>query len=76
MSRSYRSLVSGVVALVVGLVGGVALTGAAAAPVTSTVALFKSMQCPPGYILNPQNTQQCVPWNNPYGGTSVPPGSH
>jgi hypothetical protein len=76
MSRSYRRRVAGVVALIVGLVGGVALTGTAAAPVTSTVTMFKSVQCPWPYMLNPQNTQQCVPQNNPFGGTSVAPGSH
>ncbi|HEY4007429.1 MAG TPA: hypothetical protein VGM60_19910 [Pseudonocardia sp.] len=32
-----------------------------------TAPRYEASQCPPGYQLNPQNTQQCVPMYNPYG---------
>ena len=63
MSRSRRCLISGVAAIALGAAGAITLTGAS----TSTAPRFEASQCPPGYQLNPQNTQQCVPMYNPYG---------
>ncbi|WP_156934760.1 hypothetical protein [Pseudonocardia spinosispora] len=53
MSRIRGCLVVGAVAASLGLVG----TAAMATPAVS----YQAAQCPPGYTLNPQNTQQCVP---------------
>jgi hypothetical protein len=77
MSRSRRCLTSGLVALTVGLVGGVLLPATAlASPVTSAGTVFKSVQCPNGYALNPQDTQQCTPKSSPTDGSlAIPPGS-
>jgi len=70
-SRSYRRLVPAVVALLAGILGAGLFTGTAEA---SPVGIVKAVQCPMGYQLNPQNTQQCVPSMNPYGGKGMPAG--
>lgn len=59
-----------------GLVGVVALDGTAAASTGMAPEIVKMAQCPPGYSLNPQDTQQCTPGNSntdPSG--AIPPGS-
>ena len=77
MLRSRRYVASGFVALTATLIGGGALAGTAvASPVTSAPTIVKSVQCPNGYQLNPQNTQQCTPSSSPYDSSrSIPPGS-
>lgn len=56
MLRTRTCLVAGAMAVGLGLTGVVTVT---AAPVSSTTN--QAAQCPPGYTLNPQNTQQCIP---------------
>jgi hypothetical protein len=63
MSRSRRCLVSGVAAIALAAAGLATITGMS----MSTAPRYEASQCPPGYQLNPQNTQQCVPTYNPYG---------
>jgi hypothetical protein len=55
-------------------VAAIALGAAGLATITSTSSAlrYEASQCPPGYQLNPQNTQQCVPMYNPYGAPQAP----
>jgi hypothetical protein len=73
MPCSAQRTATGAFALLTLLAAGGGLLAAHPAP--APTGLVKSVQCPPGYELNPQNTQQCVPMGNPFGGSSVPPGS-
>jgi hypothetical protein len=59
---SALAVAGAVVAGMLGVIGG-----------TST-GLVKTVQCPSGYVLNPQNTQQCVPAADPFGGKGMPAG--
>ena len=71
MSRSTRRLVPGIIALLAAILGAGLSTGVASA---SPAGIVKSVQCPLGYELSPQNTQECVPSNNPYAGMGMPAG--
>ncbi|WP_037080956.1 hypothetical protein [Pseudonocardia spinosispora] len=71
MSTVGRRTALGLVSLVVAVSGAVALGGTA-----SAIGVHKSTQCPSGYQLNPNNTQECTPVGSPSDSqSSVPPGS-
>lgn len=72
MSSRYRRLISATVAVAAATLGAGVFGGVALA---SPSGIVKSVQCPMGYQLNPQNTQQCVPSTDPYGGGGVPAGT-
>ncbi|WP_028936533.1 hypothetical protein [Pseudonocardia spinosispora] len=65
MLRTRTCLVAGALAVGLGLAGVITV----AAPASSTTN--EAAQCPPGYSLNPQNTQQCIPNDQ----TGMTPGS-
>jgi hypothetical protein len=70
MSRSSSCVMVGVATLVLGFAGSVLTSQAASASVGS---LHKATACPPGYTLDPQNSQQCIPFGSGPGGPSGPP---
>lgn len=74
MSRSDRRLVA--VMSVLSTAAGFGAVAAGVLGVTggATTGLVKTVQCPTGYVLNPQNTQECVPAGNPFGGGGMPAG--
>jgi hypothetical protein len=50
--------------------------GVSMAGVLATSGTASAAQCPPGYALNPMNTQQCTPTDMPTDPSgAIPPGS-
>lgn len=74
MSRSRRNVVTGVVAVALGLVGMTATMGTAEAatgtPELST--LYKAIGCPRGTMVDPSDSQRCVPQNMPWTPPQTP----
>jgi hypothetical protein len=68
MSRSGKRITVGLAALALGVTGSVLTVSAASAAPVSAVSIYKSTACPPGYTIDPQNSQQCIPMSpDPYG---------
>jgi hypothetical protein len=64
-------IIFGLAALALGMTGSVITASAASAAPVSEVSIYKTTACPPGYTIDPQNSQQCMPMSpSPMGGGS------
>jgi hypothetical protein len=68
MNRSFQTAFAALVAVAALLVGCGAIC---AGTVSAAVSWVKTNSCPPGYQLDPQNSQQCRPLSQPGPETSM-----